>query len=813
MKVSYNWLCSMLPSLDASPAEVGERLTRSGLELEELIEYGSASPSCLVAEVAKTEKHPERDRLTLVTVNRGGGQQTVVCGANNVPATGGRVVLAPLGAHLPAAGLTVAARKIGGIESEGMLCSEGELGLVGGAGKGDGIMVLSKKLTVGASFDKAVPGTHDWILDLGVTPNRPDALGHVGVAREVAALFDLEFAAPEADAPAKVKTGTAIDKHISVVIDDTERCPHYGATLVVDLTVGPSPDWLRYRLESLGVRAISNLVDVTNLVMLEFGQPMHAFDLDKLPGGKIVVRRARDGEVMTTLDGVERKLVSDDLVITDGERPIALAGVMGGANTEISGSATRVLLECAYFMPRGVRRTARRHGLHSESSHRFERGCDPQALPTVLPHAASLVTRLCDGSAIPGAIIAGVAPAARKQIRLRRSKMHSLLGMKVDLERASALLHRLGCDVTRSAEREDELDVAAPSFRPDLTREEDLIEEVMRIQGIDEVPTTARAVLPKAGRSIPTTEQRTRSAAAQLGLSEALTFGFLSPPQLAALSADTAAVVLKNPLTEDRSVMRTTLLPGLLEVLRRARRHGVADVRLFVVGRTFHQSDGPLPQERIGFAAVIAGTRQVGLGKPEPLDVYDAKGVALELAARVTSRPARVESLAPEEAPYLHPRGIGGVFIGDDRVGTFGPLHPRVTDELDLDGPALVIELSVDALRDVGRDTPQYKPIPMLPPLTRDVALLVDETVTSGALASTITQSAGELCESVEVFDRFQGKGVPDGQQSLAFHIVFRDPKAATDPDNARTLTDKEVDALAKKVVDAVSEQYNASVR
>ncbi|MEQ9319725.1 MAG: phenylalanine--tRNA ligase subunit beta [Polyangiaceae bacterium] len=816
MKASYTWLRSLVPGLDASAEEAGERLTRAGLELEELIEFGAASPHCVVAEVKKVDKHPKSDKLTLVTVDRGGAEQTVVCGAPNVPSPGGKVVLAPLGVHLPEVGFTIEPRKIAGVVSEGMLCSEQELGLGGGGGKGDGIMVFPERFeaAAGTPLSEALAGSHDFVLDIGVTPNRPDALGHVGIARELAALFELPFEAPEADAPARVAQGKRIEQLASVEIADTERCPHYGAAVVLDIEVGPSPSWLRYRLESLGIRAISNVVDVTNLVLLEFGQPMHAFDLDKLPGGKILVRRARDGEKIVTLDDQERTLVADDLLITDGERPIALAGVMGGANTEIGEGAKGVLLECAYFMPRGVRRTARRHGVHSESSHRFERGTDPHGVPTVLAHAASLVTKLANGQAVPGTILAGVAPKPRREIPLRKKKMVSLLGLDIPMDRATTILERLGCDVGRSSESPDELTVTAPSFRPDLGREEDVIEEVMRVNGIDDVPATPRAVVPKTGRSRPDTRGLAREAAAQLGLSEALTYGFVAPWELEALGAPAACVRLKNPLTEERSVMRTSLLPGLLDALKRARRHGVSDVRLFTVGRTFVPAlEGPLPLERLGLAAVLAGERQNGLDKPQPLDVYDAKGLAEELVSRITKRQVTVRGADRAVAPHLHPRGLGELVVDDRRVGVFGPLHPDVVDRFDLDGPALAIELDLGAIEGLGRVVPQFRPIPVLPAVSRDLALLVDETVIAGDLETTIRSAAGELCESVQLFDRFSGKGVPDGRVSLAYHLVFRDPKAATDPDAARTLTDQEVDAPFAQVVAAVSERHGAQVR
>ncbi len=813
MKVSVSWLRSLVPGLDAPVQEIAERLTRSGLEVEQIVTYGAAATDVRVAEVVEKEAHPHRDKLTLVTVDTGGRRQRVVCGAPNVPEPGGRVVLASVGTVLPAMGVTLTARAIGGVVSEGMLCSEVELGLVDAAGKGDGIMVLDGNgSALGTPLAEAVPGTHDHILDIGVTPNRPDALGHVGVARELAALFELPFAPPEADAPARVVTGASIDTLASVTIEDTERCPHYGALVLHDVVVGPSPDWLRFRLESLGTRSINNVVDVTNLVLLEFGHPMHAFDLDRLPAGRVVVRRAARAEKLTTLDGVERELTADDLLITNGQEGVALAGVMGGENTEIRASTRRVLLECAYFSPRGIRRTARRHGLHTESSHRFERGCDPEAVTLVLGHAASLITRLCGGAAVPGIILAGVSPAPRREVRLRHAKMTALLGLDIPLSRASAILGRLGCEVGRSASHEGELTVTVPSFRPDLGREEDLIEEVMRVFGIDAIPTAQRALVPSVGRSVPTTEERVRRVAAELGLSEALCYGFVAPRELEAVRAPAPSVRLRNPLSEERSVMRTSLLPGLCEALRRARRRGVGNVRLFTVGRLFF-ADGDLPEERPSFAALLAGTRAQGLDKPVELDVYDAKGIAVELVERVTARTARVERLAPNEAAHLHPRGAGALWLDGAPVGRLGPLHPDVIDAFDLDGGALAVELDLGAIERLGAAIPQFRPIPTLPAVTRDLAVVVSDEVSAATVADAIRAAAGELCESVELFDLYRGKGVTDDHRSLAFHLVFRDPKAATAPDAARTLTDEEVDGVAARVVSALRDELGATLR
>lgn len=818
MRASYAWLKSLLSNgggsgLEANPQDVAASLTGIGLEVEELIEYGAPATKCVVAVVRGKEAHPERERLSLVTVDRGGAEQVIVCGAPNVPEPGRKVVLAPLGTHLPELGITVASRAIGGITSEGMLCSEQELGLIGGGGKGEGILVLPEdcKAAPGTLLCEAVPGTHDWVFEIGITPNRPDALGHHGLARDLAAVYGLNFESPSPESPARVATGTQIAQLASVENTDTDRCPHYGAAVLVDVKVERSDDWLRYRLESLGIRAINNVVDVTNLVLLEYGQPMHAFDLDKLPEGRVIVRRAAEGEKLTTLDGIERSLCEDDLVIADKDRPVALAGVMGGANTEISEDATRVLLECAHFTPRGVRRTSRRNALSSDSSYRFERGCDPEAVPDVLAHAASLVTHLCGASAVPGSIMQGVTPLPRAKVTMRKSRMASLLG--VEVEDPGSILSRLGCEVLQSEARPDEIDVVVPSYRPDLRIEADLIEEVMRIHGIEQVPTTLREVVPRPGRSKETLDDQVRRVAAEIGLNEALCYGFVAPRDLTAVGASSPVVRLKNPLTEDRSVMRTSLLPGLLDAVSRAQRRGVADARLFATGSVFVQPESDsdeLPKEHSVFAAVIAGSRRRALAKAEPVDVYDAKGVAEAIVSRISGRAVQVSA---STASHLHPRGAGAISIAGTEVGSFGPIHPDVGDHFDIEQACMIVEIDLHALTELGQRTSQYRPIPVLPAVARDLAFVVPDDVAAGELADAIHQAGGELCESVSLFDRYAGKGVPDGQQSLAFHLVFRDPKAATAPDAARTLTDQEVDKLADVIVGMAKERYAASVR
>jgi phenylalanyl-tRNA synthetase beta chain len=828
MKASYSWLRALVPQLSASPTELAARLTGAGLEVEATHAFGAGIETCLVVAVVSKRPHPTKTGLNLVTVDRGGapggqgegGPIEIVCGASNVPDPGGLVVLAPLGAHLPAKGMTIERRAIAGVVSEGMLCSEQELGL---GDESDGILVLPPGTAApGALFAEAVPAAMDTVFEIGLTPNRPDGLGHLGLAREAAALFGIAWSPPEPDAPVKVATAEAVDRLVTIVVEDAERCPHYGAAAVVDVTIGPSPAWLRYRLASLGVRPISNVVDVTNLVMLEYGHPMHAFDLDRVRGGKIVVRRAREGETLVTLDGVTRSLVADDLVIADAEGALALAGVMGGATSEIQPTTRRVLFECAYFEPRGVRRASRRHALHTESSHRFERGVDPGDVADVLTHAASLTTSLGRGAAVPGAIHVTGKPLESRHVTLRARRIAQILGIDVPWAESCAILERLGCKIHASGE--GVADVTIPSHRPDITREVDLVEEVARVHGMDRIPAVLPAIRPtREGKTREGLLARARAAGVALGLSEAVTYSFVRPQVLEAIGAPPATVVLQNPLSELQSVMRTSLLPGLVDALSNARRHGERDARIFTLGPVFTASPGGgLPEERPFFAAILAGDRPSYLDKARPVDVWDAKGVAEGVVRHLTSLPVELIAFknpgadgahadgtgtATSRPTRLHPRGAARIDVRGTPVGTLGLLHPDAADALGLDGGGdiVIVELDLEALETLGRATPQYAPLPRFPASTRDLAVVVSDGVRAGDVESAVREAAGAIAEDVRLFDRFVGGSIPAGHASLAFRVVYR----RTD----RTLTDVEVDAQHSKAVAEVEARFKATLR
>lgn len=829
MRVSYRWLRELLPSLQLDPSEVATRLSLSGLAVDGMTSFGAGVEQVQVVTVQNVTPHPKRSGLRLVTVDRGGAVQTVVCGASNVPDPGHMVLLAPLGAVLPKLGVALERREIGGVVSEGMLCSETELGL---ADSSEGIVVLPPGTArAGSRASEVLPFASDTIYELDITPNRPDALGHIGVARDLAAICGLKFELP---APSKLprSSSESLERLITIENQDTERCPHYGGAAALRVTVKPSPSWLRFRLFSLGVRPISNVVDITNLLMLEYGHPMHAFDLERVRGRKIIIRRARPSEPFTTLDGVARTLDGDDLVIGDAEGPSALAGIMGGLDSEIRDETRSVLLECAYFAPRGIRRTARRHGMHTESSHRFERGVDPENVTRVLERAQVLLAELADAEPVPGIIHARSAAQSLPSIGLRSKRLDQLLGTNVPFDDALRILNHLGFStIERSA---DSAELRAASHRPDVRIEADLIEEVARIRGLDAIPTRLPAVAPKPPRNTGQLERRLVAHAVELGLSEALTYAFVSARELSAVRAPDAVVHLTNPLSEDRNVMRTSLLPGLLDALKRSRRYASGSVALFTLGSVFldAQAHGQkrsaeaeaarprlpddqatLPIELPRFTALLSGPRPAYLGgTPAEYDAFDAKGLALELTLRLTGREARTDAQR-DAAAFLHPRAAARVYIGERVVGVFGTLHPDVADAFDLDTGAQIVELYLDELEREPLKAARYRPIPRLPAVTRDVAFELPEEVPAGAVLDAIRSAAGELCESVELFDLFRGGSIAQGRRSLAFHVIYRDPKAATAPESARTLTDKEVDERQAAVIRAVTEQLGGTIR
>ncbi len=842
MLASYEWL-KALSGVDITAEQMAEKLTSAGLEVESLTRKGEGFDHVVVAEVRGIRPHPAREKLRLVTVFDGEREQEVVCGAANVPAPGGRVILAKLGAVLPG-NFVIAERELGGIVSCGMLCSEGELQIGPG---GDGIFIFS-------DCEPAAPGTpvadalglRDVIIEIGLTPNRPDCLGHIGLAREVALLAGVPFTAPLAPLPQRVASladkrwdasATSFElafaepptarvtlpsddgARVRVTIEDAVRGPRYGAALVYGVTVAPSPFWLRYRLQNLGVRAISNLVDATNLVMLEHGHPIHGFDLARVKGSAIVVRAAQAGETMQTLDGTTRQLDAGDLLICDGERPVALAGVMGGLDSEIRDDTRDVLIECAYFQPQAVRRTSRRVGLHTDASHRFERGVDPRAVHRVLARSAQLIADLGGGIALTEAVEEVASESAPLQIELRAGSVKALLGVDVPASICEGILRGIGCSILRNTA--EGFLVEAPTFRPDLAREVDLIEEVARIHGFDRIPAKTPRVRPSdSGTPAPITfRRRALLAGVAAGLHQAINYRFLAPADLRRARVSTDAVPLANPLSEERSVMRTSLLPSLVAAASVALRHQARSVSLFEVGRSFHPrgpsdvtadpADMNLPVEREWLSVLLAGAADTWLGDERAFDFYDLKGRVETLVHGLVGTLPELLADDPlaESALALHPRRRAAVRVAGETLGVIGELHPEVVDDFGLDGRPLYAELDMQALERASQrvGVTQAGELPRFPATTRDLALLLADEHAAGDVAAAMAAEGAPLAESVRVFDVYRGDQIPAGHRSVAFRVTYRDP--------AGTLKDKDVDSAHARVVKAVTGRFGAQQR
>jgi phenylalanyl-tRNA synthetase beta chain len=826
MLVSFRWLQELCP-VDAEVAEVAHRISLAGLEVEAMEEKGNNLSGVVIAEVRAKTPHPKRDKLTLVTLFDGEDEHAVVCGASNVPEPGGRVLFARSGAVLPN-GTKIASRKIAGVESNGMICSEAELAIGIDA---DGIFVVD-------SGNGALPGTsvadaldlHDIILDIGLTPNRPDCLGHVGIAREIGVLFGVGYKPRKAAGPQRTfaaggsfqsdeptaklsplwdTASETVDTPqlpgVSIEVADGDRCPRYGAALVSGVKVAPSPFWLRYRLHNLGFRALSNIVDATNLILLEWGHPIHGFDLARLRGSKVVVRLATEGEKMATLDGVERLLTSDDLLICDGEGPVAIAGVMGGLDSEIRDDTKDVLIECAYFDPPSIRRTSRRLGLHTDSSHRFERGVDPEAIPQVLASAASLIADLGGGAAATTAIDRVAIAHEPQSIHFRSNRAARLLGTPVSKDESLRILESLGCRIVEQSE--DAITAEAPSWRPDLKREVDLIEEVARVRGYDEIPTAVPRVHPSETGTPGLLKfvDALREAAVTSGLYEAVNYGFLSVDDLRKARVSTDAVPLANPLSEERSVMRTSLLPGLTAAAAQAQRHGATEVRLFELARTFHPTGEVLPREDTVLAIALAGHRSGWIGGEQSFDLYDGKGVIAALVDRVFGQAP--ELVPGEVSSFLHPRRSAVVLLAARPIGFVGEIHPEVGDDLGLIGRVIYAELDVPGLYELSEELgpAQARGLPKFPAVARDIAMLVRDQFNAGEIADALREASNGLAESVSLFDLYRGDQIPDGHRSLAFRVTYRDPEG--------TLTDKRVDKVHASLAKLASDRFEAIIR
>ncbi|MEO8423506.1 MAG: phenylalanine--tRNA ligase subunit beta [Actinomycetota bacterium] len=787
MKIVRSWLLESCP-VDLSAEDLAELLTAKGAEVERIERPWEGLDGVVVAKVLEVRDHPNSDKLCLARVTTGSAEREVVVGVRNM-VPGDLVPLAGPGARVPALPAALTAREIRGVVSDGMLCSPMELGI---APTHEGILLLEEGLAPGDDL-KASLGLDDAVLDIEVTPNRADFLSVIGVAREVAAATGVPFTLPPTDVAEDDEAAEAV---ATVEVLDLDRCSHYLARILRDVRHTSSPIRVQARLTAAGMRPISAAVDATNYAMLEIGQPLHPFDLTLLKGPGIVVRRANEGERMVTLDGVERSFTDDDLLICDAERPVGVAGIMGGVIAEISDSTGQVLLEAASFERGGVQRTRRRIGLSTEASMRFERGVDPEATATGADRACRLMAEWCGARVLAGAVERGTVPS-RRHVTMRASRATKLIGYDVSVADATEVFDRL---MMPSGSEGDDVVVEVPGYRVDIEREVDLIEEVVRIQGYDRVGSTLPPVRQTGG--MPEAYEfrhRVRGSLMRAGLREVWSFPFSSDADLA-LTGDADAIRVTNPLQSDDRWLRTRLTPGLLAAIRRNAYRQVRGAALFELGTVFRLVDGA-PEERPMAALAITGAGEGAWTERREYDFFDAKGAVEALMADLG-----IEwSLGEPPGPLFHPGRSAFVMVDGARVGVLGEIHPRVTKSLDVPGRIAAAELEVNKLMRHAARSVEANDVPRFPPVRRDLSFVLDEQIPHAAVVAAIREAGGALVASCVLFDVHAGPPLPAGKKSLAFSVEFRDP--------SRTLEREEADEAVQRIRFRVSGDLGGELR
>jgi len=800
MKAPVSWLREYV-DFDDSIDELVDKLTFSGIEVEGVATVGGDFEGIVVGEVLSVDPHPNADRLRLCTVTSGDTESRVVCGAPNVT-PGGKYPFARIGVTLPN-GIKLKKAKIRGEVSEGMLCAEDELGL---SDDHEGLMDLDSGLAAGTPLSDVL-GPPETVLDLEITPNRPDCLSMMGVARELAALCGTSLKVPDI---ALEETGDPVDQQTRIQVEDAAGCPRYIARILHDIEIKPAPEWMQKRLNLAGVRPINNVVDITNYVMLETGQPLHAFDKTLLKEERIVVRRAVPGEKMRTLDDIERPLENDPLLIADAESPVAIAGIMGGGGSEIHEKTATVLLESACFDPATVRVTSRRLGLSTESSYRFERGVDIGGVDWASRRATQLMAEYAGGKPSPGAIDIFAPRPAPHSIHLRYEKVSSLIGMNVSGSEVRRLLQAIELRIT--AEDETSCTAEIPSFRGDLEREVDLIEEVARLHGLDKIPTPS----PRADLVVGADDRRTRSLfdlrarLTGLGLQEIMNYSYTSTELLDTFKLDDPGerVLLPNPLSRDHSVLRSSLIPQLVESLGRNAARQVEQAAFFEFGRIYHREpDGSHREEEMLAIGLMGPVGRTGVGSGASTTSGEAylwaKGIweAISAAQSVT----RWE-LGPLQVPALE-EGMSTEIIGDGRrIGILGTLDRSLCSAWRISEPIVVLEVELDTLLETDRGpSGPVEEVPVFPAIRRDVAMLVNEAITNQQVLSVVEKIRPTELENIVLFDIFSGKGIGAGLKSLAYAFTYRSPD--------RTLTDEEANHLHDRIKSALQKELGAEIR
>ncbi|MBN1962344.1 MAG: phenylalanine--tRNA ligase subunit beta [Deltaproteobacteria bacterium] len=810
MEISLNWLSEFveLPELP----QLVQKLTAVGIEVEAVRDSAAKVKKVIVGLIEECDEHPNANRLHVCKVFDGKARHQVVCGASNVT-VGMRAPFAPIGAQVPA--FDIEPRLIRGIESAGMLCSRADLGLESSS---EGLWDLGNDAEIGSNVLE-IAGIGPSIT-LGITPNRPDLLSHIGVAREIAAATGKKLKLPSFRLTEK---GPEIRSLARVIIDDTNGCKRYVARVVRHVKVGPSPKWLINRIEQAGMRSINNIVDATNYVLLEMGQPLHAFDISQIASEEglptLHVRHAQKDEQIKTLDGNDIRLGEDDLLIADSRRALALAGVMGGQNSEVTATTTTVLLESAYFDPARVRCTAKRHAMRTESSMRFERGCDPGAVIRAIDRCAQLLVEIAEGEVAKGYFEVAAKLELTREVPIRFARVKRLLGIELNAETIVQLLEPL--EIRVAGRTEAAIRVIVPSFRPDLMREVDIIEELARRYGYDKIPER----LPDTGTEYyydagsDTLKDILRARLIASSCSEVVTFGFGNPAIMKLLAPEKGEPLkIINPLGEELSALRTSLLPGLLNVLSHNQRFGQKDIRIFEIGSVFSSRDKvededprdrDLPQENLVAGLLICGGRYQSLWyeRGENVDFSDLSGIIEDLSQTFQlTEPIRS---MPATKSILNPYCSATISLEDRAIGYAGQLLPEICEQFDICGPVYVAEIELASFAAL-RNKISYKPLPKYPKTRRDIAIIAPCNIPAEKIRAFLLQNAGgklgsEVIEQVRLFDVYKGKPISDSHVSLAFAIDYRSRE--------RTLTDSEVSEAFNFVQDALKKQFQVEVR
>ena len=801
MKLPLSWLKDYTNIDGVTPKEYDARLTMSGSKVEEVYYLGAEIDNVVTGKILSVVDHPDSDHLKICQLDVGQGEPVqIVTGAPNVtPDSVGEVCPVCLHKSTLPGGVKITKGKLRGVPSNGMMCSFQELGLSHGCvpyACENGILFLPEGTPVGEDIKKVL-GLDDWVADFEITSNRPDCLSVIGLARETAATFDRPFAVKT---PVVHGCGGDIRTQMSVEVRDPDLCPRYTARLVKNIKIEPSPAWMRERLHACGVRPINNIVDITNYVMLEYGQPMHAFDYTCLSDGKIVVRRARNGESIQTLDGVDHDLTDSMLAICDNDKPVAVAGVMGGANSEIEEDTRTVVFESACFHGATVRVTAKALGMRTEASGRFEKGLDPRMTLDAVNRACELVEQLGAGEVVDGVIDVDHSDPAPVRLPFEPEQMNGLLGLNLSAAEQQACLEKLGFAVENG-------EVIVPSFRTDIARMCDLAEEVARMYGYDKIPTTLYAGEMVQGEFTPK-QQAERAASLicrEAGFDEAMTHSFISPKFYdmigwAENDPRRISTTILNPLGEDFSIMRTTVLPSMLDSLAHNHAHRNPTASLFEMGTVY------LPVIRDGKAdpdVLPCEQKVLTLGTYGRLSFFQFKGVIEALCRELNIKGLQ---FAPQKNnPSYHPGRCADVLVGGEVIGVFGAIHPTVAARYGLSGEVLTAELQFEKLFAAIETEKLYHPLPKFPASTRDIAVLVDDSVPAAAMQAAIEQAAGAILENVKLFDVYKGKGIPEGKKSVAYSLSMR----AAD----RTLTDEECDKAMKNALAALESSFGAVLR